>query len=455
VIALSLRDLAQVVGGRAVGEGTVERVVIDSRQAGPGALFVALPGERVDGHDYARAAVDAGAAGVLSARDVGVPGVVVDDPVAALGTLARWTCERLPAKVVGITGSSGKTSTKDLVAQVLERAGTTVAPPGSYNNEIGLPLTVLSADESTDYLVLEMAARGTGHIAWLCEVAPPDVGVVLNVGVAHLGEFGSREAIAQAKGELVEALKPDGLAVLNGTDPLVRAMRSRTTARVVETGTDYVAEGATPDALSRMAFTLVTPQGRAGVTLRLVGEHHVGNALAAAAVGEWAGLSTADVADALSNATPRSRWRMEVTETDGGVTVINDAYNANPDSMAAALKTLAGVGDRRTWAVLGEMAELGDAAWEAHDEVGRLCVRLNVNRLVVVGANAKGIHAGASLEGSWGDEAVFVDDADAALALLRAEVKEGDVVLVKASRAAGLERVALALTGEQAGEAHQ
>ena len=364
---------------------------------------------------------------------------------------ARWTCERLPAKVVGITGSSGKTSTKDLVAQVLERAGETVAPPGSYNNEIGLPLTVLSAGESTDYLVLEMAARGTGHIAWLCEIAPPDVGVVLNVGVAHLGEFGSREAIAQAKGELVEALKPDGLAVLNGRDPLVREMRSRTTARVVETGVDYVAEDATPDELSRMSFTLVTPNGRAPVVLRLAGEHHVDNALAVAAVGEWAGLTTRQVAGALSAATPRSRWRMEVTDVDG-ITVVNDAYNANPDSMRAALRTLARAGEsgRRTWAVLGEMAELGDAAWEAHDEIGRLCVRLDVKRLVVVGANAKGIHAGASHEGSWGDEAAFVEDAGAALALLRAELKEGDVVLVKASRAAGLERVALALTGEAA-----
>ena len=454
MIALTLREIADVVGGTANADARVERVVIDSRQVRPGDLFVALPGERVDGHDYARAAVEAGAAGVLAARDVGLPSVVVADPAAALGTLACWTCARLPAKVVGITGSTGKTSTKDLVAQVLERAGTTVAPPGSFNNELGLPLTVLSADETTEYLVLEMAARGTGHIAWLCSVAPPDVGVVLNVGVAHLGEFGSRDAIAQAKGELVEALRPDGLAVLNASDERVRAMRSRTVARVVETGVEYVAEAVTVDDFGRPSFALVTPNGRAGVRMRLVGEHHVGNALAAAAVGEWAGVSTDDVADALSAATPRSRWRMEVRDAPNGAVVLNDAYNANPDSMRAALKTLAEIGrrGRRTWAVLGEMAELGEAAWDAHDELGRLVVRLNIGRLVVVGPHAKGIHAGASLEGSWGNEAVYVDDADAAVALLRAEVEPGDAVLVKASRAAGLERVAMALTGELTGE---
>jgi UDP-N-acetylmuramoyl-tripeptide--D-alanyl-D-alanine ligase len=451
VIPLSLRELAEVVGGREVGDGgRVRRVVIDSRQVRPGDLFVALPGERVDGHRFAAQAVAAGAAGVLVARDVGVPGVVVADPAAALGTLACWTCARLPARVVGITGSTGKTSTKDLVAQVVEKAGRTVAPVGSYNNEIGLPLTVLSADEQTEFLVLEMSARGTGHIAWLCGVAPPEVGVVLNVGVAHLGEFGSREAIATAKGELVEALPEHGLAVLNADDPLVMAMTARTAARVVTFNGDYRAEDVTLDPLSRASFRLVTPEGSADVRLGLVGEHHVSNALATAAVAAWAGLPVEDTAAALSAATPRSRWRMEVRETPDGITVINDAYNANPDSMRAALKALVAAGQgRRTWAVLGEMAELGEAAWEAHDSVGRLCVRLDVSRLVVVGDAAKGIHAGAVLEGSWGEEAAFVADADEAVALLRAELRPGDVVLVKASRAAALERVALALTPDE------
>jgi UDP-N-acetylmuramoyl-tripeptide--D-alanyl-D-alanine ligase len=452
VIPTTLAEVAAVVGGAVTG-GTGDEVVtgaaIDSRRVAAGDLFVALPGERGDGHDHAAAAVAAGATGVLAARAVGVPAVVVADPAAALATLACHEAARLPAKVVGITGSTGKTSTKDLVAQVLERAGRTVAAVGSFNNELGLPLTVLRADADTEYLVLEMSARGAGHIAWLCEVAPPDVGVVLNVGVAHLGEFGSREAIAAAKSELVAALPADGLAVLNAADPLVMAMR--TSARVVTFNGDYRAEDVTLDALGRSAFTLVTPDGEAPVRMGLVGEHHVGNALAAAAVGAWAGMAVGEVAAALSAAAPRSRWRMEVRETADGVTVINDAYNANPDSMRAALKALAAAGRgaggaARTFAVLGEMAELGDAAWDAHDEIGRLCVRLDVSRLIVVGANAKGIHAGATLEGSWGEEAAFVDDTDAALRLLRAELRPGDVVLVKASRAAALERVALALT---------
>ena len=447
----SLRRIAEVVGGTAHGDAVVAGATIDSRRVRPGDLFVALPGERADGHDYAVAAVAAGAAGVLAARRLDVPCVVVEKPADALAALACWHAGEIPARIVGVTGSTGKTSTKDLVAQVLETAGPTVAPVGSFNNELGLPLTVLRADDTTAYLVLEMSARGTGHIAWLCGVALPEVGVVLNVGVAHLGEFGSREAIAQAKGELVEATR--GLVVLNADDPLVMAMASRTTAPVRTFGAagDYRAENVVLDDLSRASFDLVTPGGRAPVRLGLVGEHHVSNALAAAAVGDWAGLPPAAIATALSNAVPRSRWRMEVRETADGVTVINDAYNANPDSMRAALKTLAaaGRGGRRTWAVLGEMAELGDSAWDAHDEIGRLCVRLDVNRLVVVGANAKGIHAGAGLEGSWGNETTFVEDADAAIRLLHDEVSPGDVVLVKASRAAGLERVALALTPDE------
>ena len=446
-----LAQVASVTGGTATGDATVTGVTIDSRRVAAGDLFVALPGERVDGHDYVSAAVAAGAVAALVRRPIdGVPCVVVADPADALAKLARWYATTLPARVVGITGSQGKTSTKDLVAQVLETAGETVAPVGSFNNELGLPLTVLRADDDTRFLVLEMSARGTGHIAWLCDVAAPHCGVVLNVGVAHLGEFGSQEAIAQAKGELVEAARE--LVVLNADDPLVMGMTSRTSVPVVTFGSgDVRAEGLTLDELSRASFTLVTPEGSAPVSLRLVGEHHVGNALATAAVARWAGLTPDATAAALSAATPRSRWRMEVRETPDGITVLNDAYNANPDSMRAALKTLAhaGRGGRRTWAVLGEMAELGEAAWAAHDEIGRLCVRLDIAKLLVVGAAAKGIHAGAGLEGSWGDETTFADDTDAALRVLHAELRPGDVVLVKASRAAGLERIALALTPDQ------
>jgi UDP-N-acetylmuramoyl-tripeptide--D-alanyl-D-alanine ligase len=425
-------------------------VVVDSRRVRPGSLFTAVVGERVDGHDFADVAIDAGAVAVLASRPVDAPAVVVGDVVAALGRLARAVVDRLPATVVvGITGSSGKTSTKDLLAQVLERLGPTVAPAGSFNNEIGLPLTVLRAEEATRHLVLEMGARGHGHVAYLCGIAPPRIGVVLNVGSAHLGEFGGREEVAKAKGELVEALPPDGLAVLNADDPNVAAMAARTAARTVAFGlspdADVRATGVRMEA-GLPAFTLTTPEGSAPVRLRLYGEHHVSNALAAACVARELGMGVDQVAVALSEATARSRWRMEVTERADGVTVVNDAYNANPESMRAALSALLALAaGRRTWAVLGEMRELGETAGDEHEALGRLAVRLGVSRLVAVGEGAARVHAGAELEGSTGEESVFVPDADGAVELLRREVAPGDVVLVKASRAAGLDAVAAAL----------
>ncbi|GAC1331620.1 MAG: UDP-N-acetylmuramoyl-tripeptide--D-alanyl-D-alanine ligase [Mycobacteriales bacterium] len=460
MIEMTLDEVAAAVGGRldAVGAspGTVTTVTIDSRTVTAGALFVALAGEHVDGHDYAAAAVAAGAAGVLAERLVGVPAVVVDDVVVALGRLATAVLERLPElTVVAVTGSSGKTSTKDLLAAVLAPMGETVAPVGSYNNDIGHPLTVLRATLATRYLVLECSARGVGHIARLCRIAPPRIGVELNVGVAHIGEFGSREVIAAAKAELVQALPADGVAVLNADDPLVLAMADLTAARVLTVGraatADLRAVDVTLDATGRPGFTLAGAVGHAPVQLALYGEHHVGNALAAAAVALELGGSLDEVAAVLSAATPASRWRMEVQTRPDGLTVVNDAYNANPDSMRAALKTLAAMaGGRRSWAVLGAMGELGDTADDAHDAMGRLVVRLGVSRLVVVGANAARLHAGATLEGSWGGESVLVEDVAAAIDLLRAELAPGDVVLVKASRAAGLERVAAALLAEPA-----
>jgi UDP-N-acetylmuramoyl-tripeptide--D-alanyl-D-alanine ligase len=294
VIHTTLADAAAAVGGRLAGGADPDaritaEVVVDSRKATPGALFAAVAGENADGHDFAAAAVADGAVAVLATRETGVPTILVDDVVDALGKLARAVTDRLPdTLVVGITGSSGKTSTKDLIAQVLARAGTTIAPPGSFNNEIGLPLTALSADLTTRHLVLEMGARGIGHIAYLCGIVPPRVGVVLNVGTAHIGEFGGREAIARAKGEMVESLSEDGVAVLNADDPLVRAMAERTRARVVFFGesatADIRAEDVRLDAVGRASFTLRTPDGDAPVILRLYGEHHVANALACAAV---------------------------------------------------------------------------------------------------------------------------------------------------------------------------
>ncbi|TDC74212.1 UDP-N-acetylmuramoyl-tripeptide--D-alanyl-D-alanine ligase [Streptomyces hainanensis] len=472
MIPLSVAELIHVVRGEPhdIPESPpliTGPAVIDSRLVEPGTLFAALPGERVDGHDFAAAASAAGAAVVLASRPVGVPAVVVDDVVAALSELARHTVRALDPTVVALTGSAGKTSTKDLVAQVLTRVGPTVFTPGSFNNEIGLPLTALRTEEATRYLVLEMGARGIGHIRHLTELTPPRVGLVLNVGTAHIGEFGGREAIAQAKGELVEALPPaaeGGVAILNADDPLVRAMAARTNARTVFFGeseeASIRAEHIRLTAQGRPSFRLTTPTGCADVTMRLYGEHHVSNALAAAAVAHEVGMSAEAIAETLAAADPLSKWRMEVTERADGVTIVNDAYNANPDSMRAALRALAAMGEAaraeggRTWAVLGRMAELGDETFAEHDAVGRLAVRLNVNKLVSVGGQeAAWMDMGAKNEGSWGEESVHVSDARAAVELLRGELRPGDVVLVKASRSVGLEQVAARLlAGDADGE---
>ncbi|MEP6760331.1 MAG: UDP-N-acetylmuramoyl-tripeptide--D-alanyl-D-alanine ligase [Sporichthyaceae bacterium] len=431
-------------------------VVIDSRLAVPGSLFVAIKGEHADGHEHAAAAVRSGAIAVLAARSLGGPTIVADDPVAGLARLARAVLDRLgDVTVVAVTGSSGKTSTKDLLAAVLETAGPTVAAVGSYNNEIGVPLTVLAADPATRHLVVEMGARGAGHISYLCEVAPPRIGVVLNIGTAHAGEFGSREATAVAKRELVEALPSDGVAVLNADDPLVRAMATATSVTVLTFGAssaaDVRAQSVEMDDQGRAAFDLLTPSGAHRVQLRLHGLHHVSNALAAAAVARVLRIPVDDVARALGDATPRSRWRMEVVERADGVTVVNDAYNANPESVQAALETVAAMsGGRRSWAVLGEMRELGAASATEHARVGTLAVRLGLNRVVAVGDGARGISDAAKETAVasttyLGEEPDFVSDVDEALALLRDQVRPGDVVLVKASRAVGLERVALGL----------
>ncbi len=463
MIPLRLREVAAAAQGSLTPEADPQAlvegpVVVDSRQVAPGGLFVAVAGERVDGHDFAAAAVAAGATAVLASRPVGVPAVLVPDPVAALGLLARAVLDRLPElTVVGLTGSSGKTSTKDLLAAVLPDLGETVAPVGSFNNEVGLPLTALGCRAQTRFLVAEMGARGLGHIAYLTGITPPRVGLVLNVGSAHAGEFGSRQVTAQAKGELVEALPADGVAVLNADDPLVSAMAERTRARVLLFGQSPAAqvraEDIRLDPMARASFTLCTPQGRAAVRLGLHGEHQVSNALAAAAAAFAVGADVQQVARSLSAARPASRWRMEVTERPDGVTVINDAYNANPESVRAALKALAAMGrsgaqgPRRTWAVLGSMLELGASSVAEHDAVGRLAVRLNISRLVAVGDEARPVHNGAAHEGSWGEESAWVPDAAAALDLVGPQLAPGDVVLVKASRSIGLEQVAAALSG--------
>ena len=461
MIGLSIAEIAAITGGAPhapdTGALVTGPVVIDSRRAAPGALFAALPGEHVDGHDYAAAAVAAGATAVLAGRPVpGVPAVVVPDVTAALAALASAVLARLPGvTVAGITGSSGKTSTKDLTAQLAERLGPTVAPEGSFNNELGLPLTVLRADVDTRYLVLEMSARGPGHIAALCEVAPPRIGAVLNVGRAHAGEFGSLDGVAKAKAELPEALPADGVAILNADDPLVLAMAARTAARVVTFSTDEAttaeikATGIHLDELGRASFRLVIPGGVAPVTLRLHGAHHVPNALAAAAVAAELGMGAQAIAAALSNATARSKWRMELRERPDGVLIVNDAYNANPDSMRAAIEALAHIArGRRGFAVLGHMAELGDIAAASHEEAGRLAARAGVAGLIAVGEEARPVLDGARAEAGWHGTALAVPDSPAAVAALRNLLRPGDVVLIKASRAAGLTDVAAGLLSE-------
>ncbi|RKR87192.1 UDP-N-acetylmuramoyl-tripeptide--D-alanyl-D-alanine ligase [Micromonospora pisi] len=448
MIALTLAEVAEAVGGRLVAADPTVRVTgpveFDSRKVQPGSLFVAFPGERVDGHDYAATAVEAGAVVVLGTRQIdGVPMVLVDDALAAMGPLARAVVDRLPElTVIGLTGSSGKTGTKDLTAQLVARLGPTVAPPGSFNNELGHPYTVLKADEQTRFLVLEKSARGIGHIRYLTGVAPPRIAVVLNVGVAHLGEFGSVEGIATAKGELVEALPAavdGGVAVLNADDPRVRAMASRTSARVVLVGEAADAElratEVTMDERGRPAFMLVTPEGSAPVRLGLTGRHQVGNSLAAAAVARELGMPLADLAAALGELRLVSTRRMDVFDRTDGVTVIDDSYNANPASMSAALRALAEFGrGRRTVAVLGYMAELGEFEQQGHEEVGRLAADLGVDRLFVVGESAAPIHHGASAVRTWGGVSVLVTDQAEAVAAVGAELRPGDVVLVKGSR---------------------
>lgn len=489
MIELTLAQIAEIVGGELADisaeaaaatrvTGTVE---FDSRAVTAGGLFLALPGARSDGHDFAAGAVAAGAVGVLAARPVGVPAIVVK-PVAgqvdlssgalehdadgagaavlaALGKLARAVADELVAdglRIIGVTGSSGKTSTKDLLAAVLTPLGNVIAPPGSFNNELGHPWTVLRATTDTDFLVLEMSARHPGNIAALARIAPPSIGVVLNVGTAHLGEFGSREVIAATKSELPQAVPSTGVVVLNADDSAVAAMAQVTAARVVRVsrspGADLWAGEVTLDELARPRFTLHAGDEQVEVALAVHGDHQVSNALCAAAVARECGASLAQVADALAGAGPVSKHRMQVSTRADGVVVVNDAYNANPDSMRAGLKALAWMAKSagspvRSWAVLGEMGELGDDAIIEHDSIGRLAVRLDVSRLIVVGTGrAMGaMQHGAVMEGSWGSEVTAVPDADAALQVLRAELEPGDVVLVKASNAAGLGVLAEAL----------
>ncbi len=452
MIEMTLAEIAEIVGGAAHGDATVTGAAfIDTRTPEEGGLFVALVGDRADGHHFVEQAVAGGAAAVLGSRATSEPTVVVDDVVKALGDLARHVLQALPElSTYALTGSTGKTGTKDYLAAILEGDGPTVATRGNFNNEIGVPLTVLRAGPETHHLVVEMGARGLGHIAYLCSVAPPDIAAVVNVGTAHIGEFGSREAIAEAKGEIIEALSADGAAVLNADDPIVAAMAARAGGRVVtfgDAGLVHATEVSTDD-LGRPSFELQWRGSGATVHLGQLGRHQIENALAAAAMALAAGLDLDAVADGLSDALPPSRWRMELSESADGTVIINDAYNANPESMGAALDVLHGIGartGRRTIAILGEMLELGESAVGAHRKVGLKAVAADVDVLLTIGDLAAHMATAASEQAAWRGEAIVTAGRDEALAWLRHNVSAADVVLVKASRGAALEVLALAL----------
>ena len=479
MIALTASQVAEAVSGTLSPtldpQAVLTHVTPDSREvAAEGTLYVAKPGERADGHDFIDAALAAGAAAVLAERVTHAPdgaehpAVVVEDAVLAMGALAREVVRRVrehsPTTVVGITGSAGKTTTKDLLAVLLSTQGPTVAPVGSFNGEVGVPLTVFRAELDTRYLIVEMGADHVGNIEYLCDIARPDIGVVLMVGTAHAGSFGGVDNIATTKGELVEALGPDGVAVLNRDDPRVAAMAARTPAPVTWFSADEAtAVEAAADVAAGRAAGLVLARGLAAdadehpvldlpigtdldaprhrVVSGLTGVHHAHNLLAAAAAAHAAGMAPAEIAAALDGLGPTSRHRMERTDRADGVSIINDAYNANPESMRAALRALATLGrssGRRTWAVLGEMLELGDARVREHTLVGESVVRLNISQLLVVGAGARPLYVGAVNEGSWGDEAHFVDDAAQAEEFLAGRLAPGDIVLVKSSNGVGL-----------------
>ncbi len=458
MIATSLGEIAEVVGGLIEPQRSDiivnGNVSVDSRSVTAGGLFVAIAGDHVDGHDFATPAGALGAVAVVGTRPTELPTLVVADPKVALARLAQYVVSCLPElRVFAITGSQGKTGTKDYLAAIMSGVGSTVATAGNYNNEVGVPLTLLRADEGTQFLIVEMGARARGDIAYLSSLARPEFGAVVNVGTAHLGEFGSRAAIASAKGELVEALPAHGSAILNAEDPFYLEMASRTAARVITFGAggDVVATGLVADDFGRVSFELGYLGDSAPVTLNGLGSHQVANACAAGALALAGGVDLATVAQGLTDCRLPSRWRMELTERADGLAVINDSYNANPTSMAAAIATLAEIGrrsGRRTVAVLGEMRELGHEEVALHREVGQLVAREGIDQLITIGPLASEILAGANGNPHWQGFGVAVAGRGEAIDWVRHNVSATDVVVVKASRGAALESVASALLAE-------
>jgi UDP-N-acetylmuramoyl-tripeptide--D-alanyl-D-alanine ligase len=453
VIHLSLDDLAGIVGGTVYGRSDqvsiIGPIAVDSRRATEGCVFIAMRGENTDGHRFVSAAIDAGASIIIAERplDVAVPVVVVDDSRDALTNLTGEVVARVRAegrlKVVAVTGSNGKTTTKNILRAILETAGPVVAPHESFNYEVGVLLSMLDITAATEFLIVELGASAEGEIARLVSIVVPDIAIVLKVGLAHAGGFGSIEATQRAKAEIVAELPTTAVAVLNVDDTRVAEMAGMTRARVVSFGFSGSAELRAENITTTSAgtsFTLVSAQDRHTVRLRIFGEHNVMNAVAAFAAAKELGVDMGVAIAAVSMLPRAEHWCMDLHRAPGDITVINDAHDASPDSMAAALKTLAEItrGKHRAVAVLGEMSELGEFADEEHDRLGRLAVRLNIDQLIVVGHAARHLHNAAGLEGSWDGESVLVESADVAYDLLRDVLQPGDVVLVTSSNSAGL-----------------
>jgi UDP-N-acetylmuramoyl-tripeptide--D-alanyl-D-alanine ligase len=459
---LTLGQICDIVSGELIGDPTIKvsGISIDSRSCAVGDLFAAIVGERVDGHDYVSQAVKAGANALLTSKQVEGSQVIVPaspdalDPVIhAIAKISSHVRSLMRGvEVIGITGSSGKTSTKDMIGQVLSHAATTHAPAGSLNNELGLPLTLLSAPRDVKYLVAEMGMRGLGHITYLCELAQPTIGVITNVGRAHIGEVGSIEGIAKAKSELVRAIQPSGVVVLNADDERVLAMRELTEATVFTYGfastADVRAENLQLSAYGSYNFDLVYRGERIPASIPMLGEHNVLNALAAAAAGISVGMEVTDIARALTTLKQMSKWRMEVHQVPGNVTIINDAYNANPESMAAALETLTAIpATGKTFSILGKMHELGNDSNVIHEQIAKLASDLGVTQVVAVGDQARAyglseIATEAKTLENKAQKSVWLPDFDSACDYIVKEVNSGDILLFKASRAEQFEVLA-------------
>jgi UDP-N-acetylmuramoyl-tripeptide--D-alanyl-D-alanine ligase len=438
------------------------KVVIDSKKVSPGDLFVAINGEKVDGHDFCHEAIKKGAIAVVSSKElVGIPTLLVkegnavsknvDQPtVIALGKLASYLLMKLPNIFkIAVTGSSGKTTTKDLLFDLGNLIGQTVAPVGSYNNEIGMPQTILECDEKTKVLILEMGAREVGNIKKLCQIAKPDTSILLNIGSAHIEIFGSRELILKTKSEIIECLNAEDVAVLNHEDETFS--KQKTKAKVVSfglSGADVSAKNVVLNDKAQASYELEFEGKVSQVNLKLVGAHQVSNSLAAAAVFLKKGLDIDLVAKTLSNSVAKSKWRMQVEVNSKNVTVINDSYNANPESMKAAIRTLKQAGaDKKTFIIVGEMLELGSDSKQMHEEVADLIQKLDVKKTLVVGNGAKIVSDYLS-NNAYKGRLEFCMDIDSAISKTKEMVEINDVVLVKASRAIGLERVANALMND-------